>query len=313
MDKLEHRSVLLEESIDGLNVKKGGIYFDGTLGGGGHSYSILSKSSPDGRLIATDLDDYAIDRAKDRLSEFNGRFEIIKDNFKNFSKIKAEKGIEGFDGIILDLGISSFQIDDKSRGFSYLSKEEVLDMRMDKTATFSALDVVNGYSENELKRIISEYGEERFAFIIAKNIVAERRKKAINTVGELTDIIEKSIPKKFQISGHPAKKTFQAIRIEVNGELDGLSEVIYDMVRGLKKGGRISIITFHSLEDRIVKRAFKDLETDCVCDKSLPVCVCGRKKEIEIITPHPITATEYELSENPRAKSAKLRIAERII
>ena len=221
--------------------------------------------------------------------------------------------IEGFDGIILDLGISSFQIDDKSRGFSYLKKDEILDMRMDESSAFSALDVVNGYSENELKRIISDYGEERFAFSIAKNIVSERKKKEIKTVGDLTEIIEKSIPKKFQVGGHPAKKTFQAIRIEVNGELEGLADTVYDMARGLKKGGRIAIITFHSLEDRIVKRVFKDLETDCVCDKSLPVCVCGRKKEIEIITPHPVTATEEELKENPRAKSAKLRIAERII
>lgn len=313
MDNLIHRSVLLQESIKGLNVKSGGVYFDGTLGGGGHSYEILAESSPDGRLIATDLDDYAIKRAEERLSGFNGRFEIIKDNFKNFSQIKSEMKIEGFDGIILDLGISSFQIDDKSRGFSYLKKDEILDMRMDESSAFSALDVVNGYSENELKRIISDYGEERFAFSIAKNIVSERKKKEIKTVGDLTEIIEKSIPKKFQVGGHPAKKTFQAIRIEVNGELEGLADTVYDMARGLKKGGRIAIITFHSLEDRIVKRVFKDLETDCVCDKSLPVCVCGRKKEIEIITPHPVTATEEELKENPRAKSAKLRIAERII
>ena len=313
MDNLIHRSVLLGESIKGLNIKSGGVYFDGTLGGGGHSYEILKLSSPDGRLIATDLDDYAIQRASDRLAEFKGRFEIVKDNFKNFSRIKSERGIEGFDGIILDLGISSFQIDDKSRGFSYLAKDEILDMRMDKTSKFSALDVVNGYSESQLKNIISEYGEERFAFAIAKNIVAERKNKEIKTVGQLTEIIEKSIPKKFQQGGHPAKKTFQAIRIEVNGELDGLADTVYDMARGLKKGGRIAIITFHSLEDRIVKRVFKDLETDCICDKSLPVCVCGRKKEIEIITPHPIIATEEELQENPRAKSVKLRIAERII
>lgn len=312
MAEYKHVSVMLKECIDALNVKNGGIYFDGTLGGGGHSYEILKKSAPDGKVIATDLDDYAIARAKERLSEFGDRLTVIKDNFKNFPEIKDRLNIEGFDGILLDLGVSSFQLDDRSRGFSYLKGDEKLDMRMDSGSPFSAETVVNEYKESDLKRIISEYGEERFAANIAKNIVTERKKNAITTVGQLNDIIEKSIPAKFKHDGHPSKRTFQAIRIEVNGELDGLYETVIAMTRGLKKGGRIAILTFHSLEDRIVKRAFRELETDCVCDKSLPVCVCGKKREAIIITKHPITASEEELSENSRAKSAKLRVAERV-
>lgn len=312
MAEYKHVSVMLKECIDALNVKNGGIYFDGTLGGGGHTYEILKKSAPDGKVIATDLDDYAIERAKERLSEFGDRLTVIKDNFKNFPEIKDRLDIEGFDGIILDLGVSSFQLDDRSRGFSYLKSDEKLDMRMDKSSPFSAETVVNEYKESDLKRIISEYGEERFAGKIAANIVAERKKNAITTVGQLNDIIEKSIPAKFKHDGHPSKRTFQAIRIEVNGELDGLYETVIAMTRGLKKGGRIAILTFHSLEDRIVKRAFRELETDCICDKSLPVCVCGKKREATIITKHPITASEEEISLNSRAKSAKLRIAERV-
>ena len=312
MAEFKHVSVMLNECIDGLNVKDEGIYFDGTLGGGGHSYEILKNSSPNGRLVATDLDDYAIGRASDRLSEFNGRFTLIKDNFKSFAHIKEQLNIEGFDGILLDLGVSSFQLDDRERGFSYMAPEVKLDMRMDKTNPLSAKKVVNEYEQEDLKRILSEYGEERFASLIASNIVKTRKTKPIEKVKDLIDIIEKSIPKKFQKDGHPAKRTFQAIRIEVNGELDGLYEVILQMARSLKKGGRLVILTFHSLEDRIVKKAFKELECDCVCDKSLPVCVCGKKKEIEILTKHPITATEEELLSNSRSKSAKLRIAEKL-
>lgn len=312
MTEFKHIPVLFNETIEGLNVKPGGIYFDGTLGGGGHSSEILKRSSPNGKLIATDLDCYAINRAKEKLKEFDGRFTVIKDNFKSFKLIKESLKLDGFDGILLDLGVSSFQIDDKNRGFSYLSSEKELDMRMDETSSFSAKDVVNGYQEQDLKRIISLYGEEKFAGLIAKNIVKARASKQIETVGELNKIISESIPKKFQVSGHPSKKTFQAIRIEVNGELNGLQECITDMVRGLKKGGRIAVITFHSLEDRIVKQTFKNLETDCTCDKSLPVCVCGKKKEIEIITKHPIVASQEELLLNSRAKSAKLRIAKKI-
>ena len=303
---------MLNECLDGLNVKDGGIYFDGTLGGGGHSYEILKRSSPNGKLIATDLDDYALSRAKDRLLEFDGRFELIKSNFKNFPSIKEELCPDGFDGILLDLGVSSFQLDDRQRGFSYMATDVALDMRMDKSNPLTAQRVVNEYSEKEIKRILAEYGEERFAFQIASNIVKKRKEKPIETTGELIEIIMQSIPKKFQKDGHPAKRTFQAIRIEVNGELDGLYETVVSMARALKKGGRIAILTFHSLEDRIVKKAFKELECDCICDKSLPVCVCGKRKEIEILTKHPILATEEELALNGRSKSAKLRIAEKI-
>ena len=312
MSNLKHYSVMLNECMQALNVKDKGIYFDGTLGGGGHSYEILKLSAPSGQLVATDLDDYAIGRASERLKEFDKRFTLVKDNFKNFSSIKQNLNIEGFDGILLDLGVSSFQLDDRERGFSYLSSEVELDMRMNRDNPLDAKTVVNEYDEKELKRILSEYGEERFSANIAKNIVLKRKEKPILTVGELNNIIIESIPKKFQHDGHPAKRTFQAIRIEVNGELEGLYQTVIDMVRGLKKGGRIAIITFHSLEDRIVKRAFKELETDCICDKSLPVCVCGKKKEIEIITKHPIVASEQELNENSRSKSAKLRVAEKI-
>lgn len=312
MVELKHLPVMFNECMDALNVKAGGTYFDGTLGGGGHSYGILERSAPNGKLIATDLDDYAIGRASERLKQFDGRFTIVKDNFKNFENIKERLSIDGFDGILLDLGVSSFQLDDRERGFSYLSNEVKLDMRMDKSNPLTAERIVNEYDENELKRIISEYGEERFTANIVKNIIQTRKVKRIETVGELNSIIEKSIPKKFQNDGHPAKRTFQAIRIEVNGELDGLYQTVLTMARSLNKGGRIAILTFHSLEDRIVKKAFKELECDCICDKSLPVCVCGKKKEVEILTRHPITAGETELKENGRAKSAKLRIAEKI-
>lgn len=312
MTDYKHVSVMLNECIEGLKLKSDGIYFDGTLGGGGHSYEILKQSAPNGKLVATDLDDYAISRATDRLVEFDGRFTIVKDNFKNFVNIQDNLGIEGFDGILLDLGVSSFQLDDKSRGFSYMSDDVRLDMRMDKSNPLTAEKVVNEYSERELKRVLTEYGEERFAFSIVSSICEYRKKKRIETTGELVKIIEKSIPKKFQQDGHPAKKTFQAIRIEVNGELDGLYETVLSMARSLNKGGRIVILTFHSLEDRIVKKAFKELECDCICDKSLPICVCGKKKEVEIITRHPITAGEEELNNNGRARSAKLRIAEKI-
>ena len=312
MAEPKHISVLLNESVDALKVKNGGVYFDGTLGGGGHSYEILKRSSPDGKIFATDLDDYAIGRAKERLKEFDGRYAIIKDNFKNFAKIKKEYGIDGFDGIILDLGVSSFQLDDRERGFSYLDDGKKLDMRMNGDDPLTAERIVNEYSEKELARIFSEYGEERFSAKIARKIAEKRKIRPISTVGELNEIIRESIPAKFQHDGHPSKRTFQALRIEVNGELDGLYEAVTDMARGLKKGGRIAVISFHSLEDRIVKNVFKDLNTDCICDKSLPVCVCGKTKEIEIITKHPITAGEEELKTNARSSSAKLRVAERI-
>ncbi|MBQ6727583.1 MAG: 16S rRNA (cytosine(1402)-N(4))-methyltransferase RsmH [Clostridia bacterium] len=312
MAELKHIPVMLKECVNALNVKSGGVYFDGTLGGGGHTREILLNSAPNGKVIATDLDDYAINRAKENLKEFGDRLTVVKSNFKDFTDIKSKLDIDGFDGILLDLGVSSFQLDDRSRGFSYLSDNEKLDMRMDGNSLVSAETIVNGYKESDLKRIIAEYGEERFAANIARNIVEERKTRPITTVGQLNAIIEKSIPAKFKHDGHPSKRTFQAIRIEVNGELDGLYDTVIAMTRGLKKGGRIAILTFHSLEDRIVKQAFRELETDCICDKSLPVCVCGKKREAVIITRHPITAGEEELTINPRAKSAKLRVAERV-
>lgn len=295
----------------GLRLKEGGVWFDGTVGGGGHSYEILKRTSPSGQLIATDLDENAIAAASARLSEFSGRFRIYKNNYKNYAAVLEEAGVAELDGVLLDFGVSSFQLDERERGFSYM-QDAPLDMRMDASAPFTAEDAVNGYTEEELAKILKEYGEERFAKNIARNIAAARKKARIRTTGELAKIVEESIPAKFRQNGPCARKTFQAIRIEVNGELDGLEEAVKGLALRLKKGGRICILTFHSLEDRIVKNAFRDLATDCICDKSLPVCVCGKKKEVEIITHKPLTASAEELQNNSRAKSAKLRIAERV-
>lgn len=311
MIAFSHKPVLLEECMQGLHLKEGGIWFDGTVGGGGHSYEILKRTSPSGQLIATDLDENAIAAASERLSEFSGRFRIYKNNYKNFAAVLSEAGVSELDGVLLDFGVSSFQLDERERGFSYM-QDAPLDMRMDAKAPLTAEDVVNGYAEEELAKILKEYGEERFAKNIARNVAAARKKSRIRTTGELAKIVEASIPAKFRQNGPCARKTFQAIRIEVNGELDGLEEAVKGLARRLKKGGRICILTFHSLEDRIVKNAFRELATDCICDKSLPVCVCGKKKEIEIITHKPLTASAEELQNNSRAKSAKLRIAEKV-
>ncbi|HIQ65955.1 MAG TPA: 16S rRNA (cytosine(1402)-N(4))-methyltransferase RsmH [Candidatus Coproplasma stercoravium] len=313
MSEFSHFPVMLEECMQGLDVKSGGIYFDGTLGGAGHSYEILKRSSPDGKLIATDLDDEAIAAATERLSPFKGRFFIHKSNFKNYGEVLDKEGVDGLDGVMLDFGISSHQIDEPERGFSYMSPEAPLDMRMDKSASLTAEDVINEYPQKELIRILKQYGEERFAPQIAANVVKARERARITTCGEFVKIIEESIPKKFQQNGPAARKSFQAVRIEVNGELDGLYEAVLGLTRRLKKGGRIAILTFHSLEDRIVKNAFRYLETDCICPKELPVCVCGKKKEIEVITKKPITASPKETVINSRSRSAKLRVAERII
>lgn len=309
--EFKHIPVMLSECMDALNLKDGGIYFDGTLGGSGHSAELLRRTS-NSKLIATDLDNQAIANAREKLKEFEGRFELVHDNFKNFSEIMKNLNVGLIDGALLDLGVSSKQIDDRSRGFSYLAKDEPLDMKMNQDSSFSAYDVVNGYDEKRLSKIIFEYGEERFAKSIAERICQTRSKRQIKTCGELVDIIERAIPDKFKCDGHPAKRTFQALRIEVNGELEGLDKAIHDIVFGLKKGGRLAILTFHSLEDRIVKNAFKDLETDCICDKSLPICVCGKRREITIVNKKPILESEEGLKLNPRAKSAKLRICERI-
>ena len=311
MIAFSHKPVLLEECMQGLLLKAGGVWFDGTVGGGGHSYEILKRTSPSGQLIATDLDENAIAAASARLSEFSGRFRIYKNNYKNYAAVLEEAGVAELDGVLLDFGVSSFQLDERERGFSYM-QDAPLDMRMDASAPFTAEDAVNGYTEEELAKILKEYGEERFAKNIARNIAAARKKARIRTTGELAKIVEESIPAKFRQNGPCARKTFQAIRIEVNGELDGLEEAVKGLALRLKKGGRICILTFHSLEDRIVKNAFRDLATDCICDKSLPVCVCGKRKEVEIITHKPLTASAEELQNNSRAKSAKLRIAERV-
>lgn len=311
MISFSHRPILLEECMQGLAPGRGGVYFDGTVGGGGHSYEILKRSAPQGRLIACDLDENAIAAATDRLSPFAGRFQIFKSNFKQYEEVLAAAGADRLDGVMLDFGVSSFQLDEVSRGFSYL-KDAPLDMRMDVSGGLTAADVVNGYSEERLAAILRDYGEERFAKRIAKAVAEQRRKKRIESTGELARLVEDSIPAKFRQNGPCARKTFQAIRIEVNGELEGLGEAVRGLALKLKKGGRICVLTFHSLEDRIVKNVFRELAESCTCDKSLPVCVCGKKKEIEILTKKPVTAGEKELRENPRSKSAKLRIAERV-
>lgn len=302
-----------KECLEGLNVKDGGIYFDGTIGGAGHSYEILKRSAPSGRLIATDLDDDAIEAATQRLSEFEGRFEIFKSNYKDYENVFAFAGVDKVDGVLLDFGVSSHQIDSEERGFAYMKPNSPLDMRMDRTSPLTAETIINEYPREELTKILKVYGEERFAPQIASNIENIRKTCRIQTCGQFVEIIEKSIPKKFRQNGPAARKSFQAIRIAVNGELDGLYDCVVGLTRKLKKGGRIVILTFHSLEDRIVKNAFRELETDCVCDKNLPVCVCGKKKEIEIITKKPIIASLKEMAINSRSKCAKLRIAERII
>lgn len=308
-----HLPVMLEECLEGLNVKNGGIYFDGTLGGAGHSYEILKRSAPDGRLIATDLDTDAIAAATERLKEFKGRFEIFNCNYKDYSSAFEKAGVDKVDGVLLDFGVSSYQLDCEERGFSYMKPNAPLDMRMDKSSPFTAETLLNEFPEKRIAEILRDYGEERFACQIAANVVKARQKERLTSCGQFVDIIESSIPKKFQQNGPAARKSFQAVRIAVNEELDGLYDCVTGLTRRLKKGGRIAILTFHSLEDRIVKRAFKEMEIDCICDKSLPVCVCGKKREIEIITKKPTVATLNEVALNTRSKCAKLRIAERII
>lgn len=311
MIEFSHRPVMLEECMDGLALRDGGVYFDGTVGGGGHSYEILRRTAPGGRLIATDLDDNAIAAAKKRLAPFAGRFRIYKSNYKDFAAVLDAAGEDKLDGVMLDFGVSSFQLDEASRGFSYM-KNAPLDMRMDPEGELTAEEVVNGYPEQDLYRIIRDYGEETFAKNIAKNIVLARREKRITESAQLVSVIEKSIPARCRHNGPFARKTFQAIRIEVNDELGGLEDAVRGLARRLKKGGRMCVLTFHSLEDRIVKNVFRDMEQDCVCDKSLPVCVCGKKRELKIVTKKPLTASEEELNENSRSKCAKLRIAERV-
>lgn len=306
-----HKSVLLNETIEGLNVRKGKIYLDGTLGGSGHSYEILKKLDGTGLLIGIDQDEEALEAARERLSEFKN-VEYFNLNYIDFEKALDELGIEKIDGVLLDIGVSSYQFDNPERGFSYRF-DAPLDMRMDKSLEISAKDIVNTYSEDEITEIIREYGEEKWASRISKFIVQERKNKKIDTTFELVEIIKNAIPAGARRNGpHPAKRTFQALRIEVNKELDVLKNSIDKFVHRLNPGGRIAIITFHSLEDRIVKNSFKYLEKDCICPPTSPICTCNKKREIKIITRKPITASEEELRENNRSHSAKLRIAEKL-
>ncbi|MGI6213303.1 MAG: 16S rRNA (cytosine(1402)-N(4))-methyltransferase RsmH [Christensenellales bacterium] len=303
----KHIPVLYNEVIKTLNIKSDGIYFDATLGGGGHSEGIL-KSIDQGYLYATDKDQDALRAADERLSAYRGKYRLIHSDFRDFISLTDAK----FDGIIADLGISSHQIDSPERGFSYIADGR-LDMRMDDSGGISAYEVVNTYPQGELARILREYGEEKFASSIARTIAERRKSKPIESTLELAALVEKCYPAKLRYkSGNPAKQTFQAIRIEVNRELTGLDKFIYDCVSHLKTGGRLCVITFHSLEDRIVKNAFKYLEADCICDKRAPVCVCGKVKEVVSLYKKPLTASKKEIAENKRAQSAKLRAVEKI-
>lgn len=309
--EFKHVSVLLNETVEGLNVKENGIYVDGTLGGAGHSTEILKKLNNTGRLIGIDQDREALNAAGERLKDYNN-VTFVHNNFHNIKEILEELEIDSIDGIMMDLGVSSYQLDNEERGFSYM-KEAKLDMRMDRDQDFSAYDVVNKYPEERIYKVIKEYGEERFAKRIASNIVKARELKTIETTLELVELIRKSIPAKNQREGgHPAKRTFQAIRIEVNGELEILNKTIEDAVDKLSVGGRIAIITFHSLEDRIVKNKFKELEKPCTCPSTFPICVCGKEPKVKIITKKPIDPSQDEKNINSRSVSAKLRIAERI-
>ena len=306
-----HTSVLLEETVDGLAVKPDGIYIDATLGGGGHAFEVCSKLSSKGSFIGIDQDAAAIEAASARLLDFGERVTIIRSNYCDMKPRLHEIGIDKVDGIVLDLGVSSYQLDTAERGFSYRT-DAPLDMRMDQRQMMTAKDIVNDYSESDLYRVIRDYGEDRFAKNIAKHIVIARGKGPIETTGQLNEIIRKAIPMKIQkTSGHPSKRTYQAIRIELNRELDVLRETLDDMIELLKPGGRICIITFHSLEDRIVKSAFRKNENPCTCPSHFPVCVCGNVSKGKVITRKPILPSEEELEENSRSKSAKLRIFER--
>ena len=311
--EFRHKSVLLEESIESLCIRPDGIYVDGTLGGVGHSYEICKRLSQKGRLIGIDQDEAAIKAAAGRLGEFKDRVTIVRSNYCDMRRVLGELGITSVDGVILDLGVSSYQLDEASRGFTY--REDVpLDMRMDQRQTMTARDIVNEYSETELYRIIRDYGEDKFAKNIARHIVNARKEKALETTGELIHAIKAAIPAKVRATGgHPAKKTFQAIRIELNRELEVLENSLEDMIDLLDDGGRISVITFHSLEDRIVKNKFRQCESPCTCPKDFPVCVCGKKSKGRVITRKPIIPSQRELEENSRAKSSKLRVFERKI
>lgn len=309
--EFNHYSVMLHETIEELHIQPDGIYVDGTLGGGGHAYEVCSRLSDRGHFYGIDQDAAAIQAAGERLSGFGEKVSIIRSNYCQMVQKLKTRGVTGVDGIVLDLGVSSYQLDEADRGFTY-REDAALDMRMDQRQDKTAKDIVNGYSEMELYRVIRDYGEDKFAKNIAKHIVAARAKAPIQTTGELTEIIRQSIPMKIQATGgHPAKRTFQAIRIELNRELDVLRESLDGMIDLLDDGGRICIITFHSLEDRIVKTIFRKNENPCTCPPDFPVCVCGKESKGKVITRKPILPSKVEMEENPRSKSAKLRIFER--
>ena len=309
--EFNHISVLLNECLEGLNIKENGIYVDGTLGGAGHSSEILKRLSKEGRLIGIDQDTDALKAAKERLKDYSN-VTFVHSNFSNIENVLNNLNIDGVDGILMDLGVSSYQLDEGERGFSYM-KDAPLDMRMNRDNDFSAYNVINEYSEEDLYRIIRDYGEEKFARRIASFIVENRQEKNIETTLELVEIIKSAIPAKARREGpHPAKRTFQAIRIEVNSELSILNKTIEDGVGKLNKGGRMAIITFHSLEDRIVKNKFIDLAVSCRCPKEFPVCVCGEKAKVKVISRKAIEPTKEEVDINPRSRSAKLRVIEKL-
>ncbi len=310
--KFSHRSVLLDECVESLAIKPDGIYVDGTAGGGGHSLEIVKRLDKGGRLIAIDQDDAAIAAAGERLRDYADRVTFVRNNFSAIGDVCRALEIEKIDGVLLDLGVSSYQLDTPERGFTH-NTDAPLDMRMDRRNSLDAFTVVNTYSFEELKKVIYTYGEERFAPKIASAIVSRREKAPIETTGQLVDIIKSAIPPAAREGGHhPAKRTFQAIRIEVNGELDAIEPTIRQAVELLGSGGRIAIITFHSLEDRIVKQTYADLAQGCNCPKSLPICVCGRKPQVNVITRKPILPSDEEIESNPRSRSAKLRVAKKI-
>lgn len=307
-----HIPVMLNECLEGLDIKADGTYVDGTVGGAGHSIEIVKRLSENGRLICVDKDEDALKAAGERLAPYKDRVTFIHDDYKNLVNELDSIGVGKVDGILLDLGVSSYQLDNAERGFSYM-KDAPLDMRMDRSQRISAHEVVNGYTESELARILFDYGEEKLARQIARNIVRARSEKPIETTLELAKIVEDTYPAKTRWKfGHPAKRTFQAIRIEVNDELSSLGEAVTAMARRLEKGGRMAVITFHSLEDRIVKSAFKELSLACTCPPDFPVCVCGKVQEVELVNKKPITASEEELENNSRSQSAKLRVIEKL-
>jgi len=306
----EHYSVLLEETIENLNIKPDGIYLDGTLGGGGHSEQILKRLSDRGRHIGIDQDEAAIEAASKRLEAYGDKLTVIRNNYRNAKAALDEIGVSHVDGIVLDLGVSSYQLDTEERGFSYRFDSE-LDMRMDRRQSLTAKQIINEYSEMELFHIIKDYGEDQFAKNIAKHIVRARAEKEIETTFELNEIIKAAIPAKMRVNGHPSKRTFQAIRFVCNRELEVLKESLDDLIDLLNPGGRLCIITFHSLEDRIVKSAFRNAENPCVCPPEFPVCVCGKKSKGKVISRKPILPSAQELEENSRSKSAKLRVFEK--